>query len=87
MISRRLWQRFILHLDPVLMAELGLLMLISLIVLYSASGGNWGRVEYEALPQAPTNHFPPLRHLPKAGVWAPCPINSNPALFVQSGLQ
>ncbi|MDO8412793.1 MAG: rod shape-determining protein RodA [Gallionellaceae bacterium] len=44
MIRRRLWQRFILHLDPILMAELGLLMLISLIVLYSASDGNWGRV-------------------------------------------
>ena len=40
----RLWQRFILHLDPVLLAALGLLMLTSLIVLYSASDGNWNRV-------------------------------------------
>ena len=44
MISRRLWQRFILHMDPVLLSALGALMLVGLIVLYSASGGNWGRV-------------------------------------------
>jgi rod shape determining protein RodA len=41
---RRLWKRFILHLDPPLLAGLGLLMLIGLFVLYSASGGNWSRV-------------------------------------------
>jgi len=40
----RVWKRFILHLDPVLMAALGLLMLTSLVVLYSASDGNWSRV-------------------------------------------
>ena len=44
MISRRMWQRFILHLDPVLMAALGLLMFTSLLVLYSASAGSWWRV-------------------------------------------
>ena len=44
MINRRLWQRFILHLDPVLMGALGVLMLTSLVVLYSASGGSWDRV-------------------------------------------
>ncbi|MES1981129.1 MAG: rod shape-determining protein RodA [Pseudomonadota bacterium] len=40
----RLWKRFVLHLDPVLLAALGLLMLTSLVVLYSASDGNWNRV-------------------------------------------
>ncbi len=44
MINRRLWQRFTLYLDPVLMAALGLLMFTGLVVLYSASGGDWGRV-------------------------------------------
>ena len=44
MIDRRLWQRFILHMDPVLAGALGLLMLTSLVVLYSASGGSWDRV-------------------------------------------
>ncbi len=44
MINRRLWQRFILHLDPVLMGALGLLMFTGLVVLYSASGGDWNRV-------------------------------------------
>jgi rod shape determining protein RodA len=41
---RKLWKRFIMHLDPALMAGLGLLMLTSLLVLYSASDGNWSRV-------------------------------------------
>ena len=40
----RLWKRFILHLDPVLLAAISLLMLTSLAVLYSASDGNWNRV-------------------------------------------
>ena len=40
----RLWKRFILHLDPVLLAALGLLLLTSLMVLYSASDGDWSRV-------------------------------------------
>jgi rod shape determining protein RodA len=41
---RRLWKRFIVHLDPVLMGGLGLLMLTSLLVLYSASDGSWLQV-------------------------------------------
>ncbi len=41
---RRLWKRFIAHLDPVLMGALGLLMLTSLVVLYSASDGSWLQV-------------------------------------------
>ncbi len=49
MINRRLWQRFILHLDPVLMAGLGLLMLTGLVVLYSASGSDWSRVLGQAV--------------------------------------
>ncbi|CAH1385633.1 rod shape-determining protein RodA [Candidatus Nitrotoga sp. M5] len=44
MIRRRLYQSFVVHLDPVLLALLGLLLLISLAVIYSASGGNWSRV-------------------------------------------
>ncbi len=44
MIRQRLWQRFIAHLDPTLLASLGILLLISLVVLYSASDGNWYRV-------------------------------------------
>lgn len=40
----RVWKRFTLHLDPVLLAALGLLMLTGLTVLYSASDGDWGRV-------------------------------------------
>ncbi|MDH4284566.1 MAG: FtsW/RodA/SpoVE family cell cycle protein, partial [Gallionellaceae bacterium] len=40
----RIWKRFSLHLDPVLMAALGLLMLTGLLVLYSASDGDWSRV-------------------------------------------
>lgn len=42
--KHRLWERFIVHLDPVLLTALGLLMCTSLVVLYSASGGNWNRV-------------------------------------------
>ena len=48
MIKQPLWprlrKRFILHLDPVLLAAIGLLMLTSLVMLYSASDGDWGRV-------------------------------------------
>ena len=40
----RLWKRFVLHLDPVLLAALGLLLLTSLVLLYSASDGDWSRV-------------------------------------------
>lgn len=41
---RRLWKRFMLHLDPPLAAALGALALLSLIVLYSASDGSWLQV-------------------------------------------
>ncbi len=48
LVRQRLWprlrKRFVLHLDPVLLAALGLLLLTSLVVLYSASDGDWGRV-------------------------------------------
>lgn len=41
---RQLGQRFVLHLDPVLLSGLGALLLVSLLTLYSASGGNGERV-------------------------------------------
>jgi rod shape determining protein RodA len=41
---RQLKQRFMLHLDPVLLYGLGALMLVSLVVLFSATDGNWMRV-------------------------------------------
>jgi len=41
---RQLQQRFMLHLDPVLLYGLGALMFVSLVVLYSATDGNWMRV-------------------------------------------
>ena len=41
---RQLKIRFMLHLDPVLLAALGGFMFISLVLLYSASDGNWWRV-------------------------------------------
>lgn len=44
MIRRRLWRRFMACLDPLLLTGVGLLLLVSLITLYSASGGNWYRV-------------------------------------------
>ena len=44
MIKHRIWQRFMLHMDPPLLAALGVLMLVGLVVLYSASGGSWDRV-------------------------------------------
>lgn len=37
-------RRFIAHLDPLLMAGLGALMLVSLVLIYSASGGSVDRV-------------------------------------------
>jgi rod shape determining protein RodA len=40
----RLQQRFMAHLDPLLMAGLGALMLVSLVLMYSASGGSTDRV-------------------------------------------
>jgi len=48
-VISKLWKRFVLYLDPVLLAGLGLLVLTSLIVLYSASDGNWSRVLAQAL--------------------------------------
>jgi len=44
MTKRQLWQRFIAQLDLPLLAGIGLLMLTSLLILYSASDGNWERV-------------------------------------------
>jgi rod shape determining protein RodA len=41
---RQLRTRFMLHLDPVLLAALGGFMFLSLVLLYSASDGNWGQV-------------------------------------------
>ncbi len=41
---RQLKQRFMLHLDPVLLYGIGGLLLVSLLTLYSASGGDGGRV-------------------------------------------
>ena len=41
---RQLKIRFMLHLDPVLLAALGGFMFISMVLLYSASDGNWWRV-------------------------------------------
>lgn len=41
---RKIWQRFMLHLDPVLLSGLGAMLLVSLLVLYSASGGSGARV-------------------------------------------
>ncbi len=40
----RLRTRFVIHLDPVLLAALGMLILTGLAVLYSATDGNWNRV-------------------------------------------
>lgn len=41
---KRLWEAFTRHLDPVLLTGLSLLVLTSLVVLFSASGGDWSRV-------------------------------------------
>ena len=40
----RLQRRFMSHLDPMLMGALLALMLVSLVLIYSASGGNFDRV-------------------------------------------
>jgi rod shape determining protein RodA len=42
MTKRQLWRRFTAHLDPQLMLGITLLMLISLLVLYSADNASWG---------------------------------------------
>jgi len=44
MTKRQLWLRFIAQLDLPLLAGIGLLMITSLLILYSASDGSWGRV-------------------------------------------
>ncbi|MBI5919249.1 MAG: rod shape-determining protein RodA [Nitrosomonadales bacterium] len=44
MTRRELWQRFSAHLDLVLLAGIGLLMLASLVTLYSAGEASWSRV-------------------------------------------
>ncbi len=44
MTRRQLWRRFIAHLDLPLLAGMGLLMLASLLTLYSASDHNFERV-------------------------------------------
>jgi rod shape determining protein RodA len=44
MNARQLKQRFVQNLDPVLLAGLGGFMFVSLVLLYSASDGNWMRV-------------------------------------------
>ncbi|MFA5371392.1 MAG: rod shape-determining protein RodA [Sideroxydans sp.] len=41
---RQLKQRFVLHLDPILLSGLAALLLVSLLTLYSASGGSGLRV-------------------------------------------
>ncbi len=44
MNKRELQRRFMAHLDPVLLLALGLLLLVSLVLIYSASDGDWMRV-------------------------------------------
>ena len=44
MTKRQMWLRFIAHLDGQLMLGVGLLLLTSLLILFSASDANWGRV-------------------------------------------
>ena len=43
MTRRQLWQRFIAHLDRPLLLGIGLLLLTSLLVLYSADNASWDR--------------------------------------------
>ena len=44
MTKRQFWQRIIAHVDRPLMLGIGLLMLTSLLILYSAGDGSWSRV-------------------------------------------
>ncbi|MGB8517064.1 MAG: rod shape-determining protein RodA [Gallionella sp.] len=44
MTKRQMWLRFIAHIDRMLMLGIALLMLTSLMLLFSASDGNWLRV-------------------------------------------
>jgi rod shape determining protein RodA len=41
---RELLRRFTAHLDLVLLSAIGMLMMVSLVILYSATDGNWMRV-------------------------------------------
>src|SRR3989304_3792251 len=43
MTRRQLWQRFIAHLDRPLLLGIALLLLTSLLVLYSADNASWGQ--------------------------------------------
>jgi len=43
MINHRLWRRFIAHLDRPLLLGIGLMLLTSLLVLYSADNASWGQ--------------------------------------------
>src|SRR5574340_1545586 len=43
MTRRQLWLRFIAHLDLPLLLGIGLLMTVSLLVLYSADNASWGK--------------------------------------------
>ncbi|HTN93947.1 MAG TPA: rod shape-determining protein RodA [Gallionella sp.] len=43
MTRRQLWQRFIVHIDRQLLLGIGLLLLTSLLVLYSADNASWDR--------------------------------------------
>jgi len=43
MIKRRIWRRLVAHIDRPLMLGISLLLLISLMVLYSADNASWGQ--------------------------------------------
>jgi rod shape determining protein RodA len=43
MTRRQLWVRFIAHIDRQLLLGIGLLLLVSLLVLYSADNASWNR--------------------------------------------
>jgi len=43
MTRRQLWERFIAHIDRQLLLGIALLMLTSLLVLYSADNASWDR--------------------------------------------
>src|SRR3989338_5684676 len=44
MTRRQLWLRFVAHLDLPLLLGIGLLMAVSLLVLYSADNASWGQL-------------------------------------------
>ena len=43
MTRRQLWLRFIAHIDGLLLLCISLLLLVSLLVLYSADNASWGQ--------------------------------------------